>query len=29
MLPLLALLPIIVVAVFLVGLRWPASYAMP
>jgi lactate permease len=28
-LSLLALLPIIVVAVFLVGLRWPASYAMP
>ena len=29
MLPILALLPIIVVAVFLVGLRWPASYSMP
>ena len=25
----LALLPIITVAVFLVGLRWPASRAMP
>ena len=29
MLTILALLPIIVVAVFLVGLRWPASRAMP
>ena len=29
MLTLLALLPIITVAVFLVGLRWPASRAMP
>ena len=29
MLPILALLPILVVAVFLVGLRWPAAYAMP
>ena len=28
-LPILALLPIITVAVFLVGLRWPASRAMP
>ena len=27
--PLLALSPIIVVAVFLVGLRWPAAKAMP
>lgn len=27
--PLISLLPIIVVAVFLVGLRWPASKAMP
>lgn len=29
MLPFFALLPIMVVAVFLVGLRWPASYSMP
>jgi lactate permease len=29
LLPILALLPILVVAVFLVGLRWPAAYAMP
>lgn len=29
MLPILAVLPIVVVAVFLVGLRWPASYSMP
>lgn len=29
MLALLALLPIIVVGVLLVGLRWPASRAMP
>lgn len=29
MLALLSLLPIIAVAVFLVGLRWPASKAMP
>ena len=27
--PLLALSPIIVVAIFLVGLRWPAAKAMP